>query len=623
MLMKVLVADDDPQSRELLIDILVKCGCETASAQDGREAVEKITEFKPDLVLMDIKMPVMDGFEALKRIRHMDGAGNIKVIAITSLASKTDANEIEKAGFDGYLPKPVDTRKFRDYIANLRQKKKSYGIKPKILCVDDEPMNLELLEAILAPAGYETLSVNDGHEALAVLKKTEVDLVLLDVMMPGMNGYDICRLIKASAETARVPVIMITALSSKEDRIKSIEAGAEDFITKPFETTEVLTRIRKLLEIKEQNGKIVSLFGMLAALTERGNRSAESLSNSRFNFFSEVDTLIRGTTAGQGRTPRGILLGTEETGWINYEMADIGTVTAGKNIPAGNLTFLLEGPARVLYVNEGESSSREADMATRAFALEGIKAGNFICRAGGGLCVASYDFLQEVNDQDVVVLKAMSMQIMFLRSFASEIKETEKAFDYLVFTLARAAEANDEDTGMHILRIGTYAALVAEKMGLGMEFIEKIKLHAQLHDVGKIHIPSEILRKPGALTPEEWEIMKLHTVYGAKIIGRHERLSMGNVIANYHHERWDGSGYPEGLKGNKIPLEARITSIADQYDALRNARVYKPAFSHEKAYEIIVKGDGRTMPGHFDPDVLSVFIANAQVFEEIYNKLNG
>ena len=320
-----------------------------------------------------------------------------------------------------------------------------------ILCVDDEPGNLKLLERTLVTSGYLVIKAKDGREALDIIGSRKVDLVLTDVMMPGIDGFETCRRIKGDEKYRHIPVVMITALGSKTDRIRGIEAGAGEFLAKPYDHGEVLTRLKMLLRTKQ---------------------------------------------------------------------------------------------------------------------------------------------LDEMLDDD--------------------------AFAYTMYSLARASEANDEDTGNHILRVGEYCAIVAQRLGLGEQVVQSIKLQATLHDVGKVDTPSEILKKPSELDPEEWDVMRLHTVKGAKIIGDHPKFSIARQIALSHHERWDGSGYPFGCAGDRIPLEGRIMNIADQYDALRNARVYKPALDHATTVRIIIEGDERTMPHHFDPKVLKAFVETASLFEEVY-----
>jgi len=224
---------------------------------------------------------------------------------------------------------------------------------------------------------------------------------------------------------------------------------------------------------------------------------------------------------------------------------------------------------------------------------------------------------------DEAVLNNLVMQSLFLKSLSDQIKETDDAFAYTVHALARAAEVNDEDTGNHILRVGEYCGLISEHLGMPAKFTSIIKLQALMHDVGKIHIPPEILKKPGKLTAEEFELIKQHPLYGDKIIGDHVRLTMAKEIALFHHERWDGGGYPYGLKEDRIPFTGRIMNIADIYDALRNKRVYKPAFDHKTTFKIITDGDGRTMPHHFDPRILQAFRETASRFEEIYEKMQG
>jgi putative two-component system response regulator len=319
----------------------------------------------------------------------------------------------------------------------------------RILCVDDEDFTLDLLETLLVPNGYEVLTALDGKNALDTLSKTNIDLVLLDVNMPQMTGHEVCKAIRADADLKTTPVIMITSLDSRENKLKGMEAGADEFLSKPIDQTELLLRIRNIL------------------------------------------------------------------------------------------------------------SSREY----------------------------------------------------------------EDAFTYLIRSLARAAEANDIDTGNHILRVGEYSALIARELGLPPKFVENIRLQATLHDVGKVHVPGHILRKEGRLDAAEMEEMKKHTTFGAMIIGDHPHLEFGKRIALCHHEKWDGTGYPAGLKGEDIPLEARIVAIADCYDALRNSRVYKPCYDHAGAMKVLTEGDDRLKPEHFDPKIFDIFKRIAPTFEQLYEKM--
>ncbi len=207
----------------------------------------------------------------------------------------------------------------------------------------------------------------------------------------------------------------------------------------------------------------------------------------------------------------------------------------------------------------------------------------------------------------------------------SAFKQMKNMNIEVIQRLTKVAEYRDTETGNHISRIGLYSSSLAKELCMSEDFVDQITFASSMHDIGKIGMPDSILLKPGPLTTEEFSIMKTHTTIGENMreVSSHCIIQMAALIALSHHERWDGTGYPSGLKGDDVPVEGMIVMVADQYDALRNKRPYKEPLSHEEAYKIITEGDGRTEPGHFNPDILNAFIKAAPAFDEIFNSMTN
>jgi putative two-component system response regulator len=304
-----------------------------------------------------------------------------------------------------------------------------------ILVADDQAANRELLDELLTAQGFRVVTVPDGAAAVEELSKTQVDLVLLDVMMPHLNGFEVCQKIKSNPKTYLIPVVLITALSDKQDRIEGIKAGADDFLTRPVDRTELLARVQSLLKLKFRTDEL---------------EQAESV----------------------------------------------------------------------------------------------------------------------------------------------------------LFSLARSIEGKDPHTHGHCERLSEYASRLGEYLGLPEEQITALRRAGVVHDVGKVAVPDAILLKPGRLTEEEWKVMRQHPVVGESICAPLKSFRLVLPIIRHHHEKYDGSGYPDGLRGDASPVTARVMQIVDVYDALTTERPYKKAFSPADALQTMKE---EVAKGWWDPKIFDQF----------------
>ncbi len=497
-----------------------------------------------------------------------------------------------------------------------------------VLIVDDEKSNLVFLRELFNMQEFKVSEAMDGATALRLAHELKPDLILLDVMMPGLDGFEVCRRLKAHEETRLIPVIMVTGLGNLNDKIKGLEVGADDFLSKPVNAAELITRSRSLLRIRELNQELEGAYHRLAEISTYTNDLLRGFDPYQFDAMASMRGLMEfllGPGAGEKTQPKQVILlsgenGDQWSGWLYFQKnGQVKYMSLPRGVASQELEALFRG-IDLVYHNQGDVIFGEIASAPLWSRLKvPSPQHNLVAYRSDQVAVVAMDFGKRVGTYDAQVLSALVGTIhLFLKTISSQIQEVERAFLYTINALARAAESHDEDTGNHLLRVNRYASTLARALGCEDEMVAALGNFAQMHDVGKLHIHPDILRKPGPLSPEEWQEVKKHTIYGLHILGDDPRLALAREVAISHHERWDGTGYPYGLSGEDIPLSGRITMMVDVYDALRSQRPYKPPFDHSSALKIITRGDDRVKPGYFDPRVLEAFCDLHQEMEAIY-----
>ncbi len=505
-----------------------------------------------------------------------------------------------------------------------------------ILVVDDDKVIRDYLNSLLGSAGYLVITATDGAEALERLSGFSVDLIITDLTMPNMDGYEFCRRLSEDQRYSNIPVVIISGQSERSDRVRGLELGALDFLIKPFHMTEVMAKVRNWVNYHQLSEKWHHAMEDLGAVTDYSRGILEEFDPQTFGtarWLQRMFSHIERSAPRHDEIPQYLMLVERNGGrgcrarLIAREMDDATIEGLGEWIDLGKCPLDKEmywegDPIRAVDI---EASPGECEIIPLAsLSSGGVSLRNFVSVCSGGeLLLLGINYPGKVAEEYGHILKAALLHHDFFRTLAARGREVEEAFLYTVGALARASAANDVETGNHLMRVNEYSALLAATLNLPEELVTELRHFAQMHDVGKIRISRDILLKKGKLTSDEWEEMKRHTLYGVEILGDSPRLDVARQIALSHHECWDGSGYPHGLKEEEIPLPARVVKLADAYDALRSRRVYKPLLSGEEAYGIIVNGDdSRARPEEFDPAVLATFRSCADEMDVIFRRLS-
>jgi len=468
----------------------------------------------------------------------------------------------------------------------------------KILVVDDYPPTREMIVEALEACGYEYVrEAENGLQALNILREEPHHLVISDVMMPQMDGIDLLQHLKEMKNSPTV--IMITAQSEIDLTVKAMKKGAVDYLKKPFKLDDLIYRVNLYLQGQEFSAGEENISDRAEELSIYSYifDSVETIEGDNDRIFEQVADLALKVVEGEACY---LFLYDREgdTFYPKLVRPEHEGKAIGESLPLIEklLHKTLKGQEAVIAANEDNPLFAPA-MICAPLTIRGNPFGVLSVRRKktfGSFTKKDLHYVMSLT-------KRASLNIenrLLYESLYMNVYETFKS-------LVASVQLRDQYTEAHSHRVTEMAVKIAYEMGVSREELEVLKIAGALHDIGKIAIPDAILLKPGRLTTEEYEVIKTHSDLGEQILAPVSLFDEEKKIVRHHHERWDGRGYPDGLKGEEIPLLARILAVADTYDAITNNRPYQKARSHEVAMEEILRNAGT----QFDPSVVDCLMA--------------
>ncbi|MBI3462610.1 MAG: response regulator [Planctomycetes bacterium] len=787
----ILVVDDDPTTRKLLEDNLARSGYEVTSAASGAEAKGLAQANPPDLILTDVYMSGTDGIELTRWLRTQKGTEAVPIVLLSGSSDNGLLAHGLDAGADDFVTKPVNSSELRNRLRLLLRNKRvadelqareqaaipfGFGTSQvcshhesngneagdgdtngqgfdtsgaSILVIEDQRAQRALVQAFLGELKCHVHMAADGREALALLSEHRPDLVILDLHLPDIHGFDLIPQIKRRSRLKQVPILVVSAAAEVGDRVKALELGADDYIVKGFDRLEFKARVTRLLRWKRrldhladrcdqamQQAMTDSLTGLsthgfmremlrhkLAGARRQGHLASvvyadidhfkqindqfghasgdrvlkavaqtlrESIQASdtvaRFGgdefvlLLPDTDAADAGKMAERARAAveslaipipgagdRDHLRVTMTLGVASYpaDAADAECLLqradealyAAKQAGRNRVSLFNEGlkrtrdHSRVLLVDDDEGTLRllQGYLSSEGYqtspASDGMAALEAARRIRPDLILLDgvlpglhgFDVCRRLKKESRTCLIPVIL-VSVLRSHEDKLRGTEAgADDFLtkpvdkeqllarmrallrskrttdlledaetvIFTLARAVESRDPSTGGHVERVSHYAVELGKAIGLPGAQVEGLRRAGVVHDIGKVIVPDNILLKPGKLTPEERKVIEQHVEVGYELLQPLRTFADSLPAVRFHHERLDGSGYPLGLKGDQVPVVAQIMAIVDVYDALTTDRVYRAALSQADACRILREEAAR---GLHEPHLLETFI---------------